>query len=137
MARSVRSSRSVVRRARARQLAVAREVQGQGLQVLGAVADAGGLVGDPFQVVVGLDGEAQGPQVAGGRLVEGQQADALLLDLDLLAVDLGIAGLDGGAGGGVGGLGRRQRVEHRLLAPQAHPVQPQHQVVNASQEFRH
>ena len=54
------------------------------------LGDVHGHVADPLQMSVDLDGCRDEPQVPGDRLPQGQQAYALLLDLRVELVDLGI-----------------------------------------------
>ncbi len=56
-----------------------------------AFADVGGEVADALQLAVDLDDGDEEAQIAGDRLVERQQLEALLFDLDLLLVDLEVA----------------------------------------------
>ncbi len=55
------------------------------------LGDVDGHVADPLQVAVDLDGRRDEAQIPGGGLPQGQEADALLLDLHVELVDLGIA----------------------------------------------
>ena len=61
-------------------------------QLYGALGDVGGEVADALQLVVDLDDGDDEAQVAGHRLVQRQQLEALLLDLDLDLVDLHVGG---------------------------------------------
>ncbi len=56
-------------------------------QPLGRLGDVDRVVADPLEVVGDLERRGQHPEVASHRLLQGQQVDALLLDLDLHAVD--------------------------------------------------
>ena len=72
-------------------------------------------VADALQLAVDLDHGDDEPQVAGHRLVQGQDLEALLLDLDLDLVDQDVARRSPGAPAGVALLDRRERHAQALL----------------------
>lgn len=72
-----------------------------GVEVEDGFAEAHGVVGDAFDVGVGLDDEHQASQVAGDGLVEGDESDGFLFDVDFLLVDFGVACAEGLGGGAV------------------------------------
>ena len=55
------------------------------------LGDVDGHVADPLEVAVDLDGRRDEAQIAGDGLTQGQKADALLLDLRVEPVDLGVS----------------------------------------------
>ncbi len=57
-----------------------------------ALGDVFGQIAHPLQIVVDLQHGHDEPQIGGHRLIEGQNLEALFLDLDLHAVDLGVVG---------------------------------------------
>ena len=57
------------------------------VQPLGRLGDVDRVVAHPLEVVGDLERGGEHPEVAGHRLLEGEEVDALLLDLDLHAVD--------------------------------------------------
>ena len=87
------------------------------------LGDVHRLVPDPLQVGVDLHGRGDEPEVGGHRLLEGEQAQAALVDLDLQIVDVLVRGddalrrIDAALDEGVGG------VVHALLDERAHVQQ--------------
>ena len=67
------------------------------VQLEGALADVHGHVADALQVGGDLEAGGDEAQIARRRLVQGQQAEAELVDLDVHAVD-GVVALDGHVG---------------------------------------
>ena len=63
-------------------------------QPLGALRDVHRVVADPLEVVGDLERRGEHAEVARHRLLEREEVDALLLDLDLHAVDDPVAGDD-------------------------------------------
>ena len=61
-------------------------------QAVRALADVDRQVGDPLQVAVDLQHRRHAPQVDGHRLMQGEDLEALFLDLDLAVVDRLLAG---------------------------------------------
>ena len=57
------------------------------VQPLRRLGDVDRVVAHPLEIVGDLERGGEHPEVAGHRLLEGEEVDALLLDLDLHAVD--------------------------------------------------
>ena len=86
------SASSAVSRMRAVRSAITGEAARHRHRVLvgklhGALADVGGEVADALELAVDLDDGDDEAQVAGHRLVQREELEALLLDLDLVLVD--------------------------------------------------
>ena len=60
-------------------------------QLHGALADVHGQVSHALQVGDDLDGCGHEPQIASRRLPDGEETDALFLDLDVEVIDDGVA----------------------------------------------
>ena len=52
------------------------------------LGDVHGLIADPLEVVVDLEGRGDEPEIRRRRLLQGQERDAAVVDLDLEVVDL-------------------------------------------------
>ena len=89
LVRASRLSRTWARASSARVLQLLGDGEGRGVvgELLDALGDVPGQVADPLEVAVDLEHRRDPPQVGGHRLVQGQDLQAVALDLDLPAVD--------------------------------------------------
>ena len=65
-----------------------------GRQLLDPLGDVPGQVAEPLEVAIDLENGGNPPQVRGDRLVQGQNPNALALDLDLPSVHRPLPSLD-------------------------------------------
>ena len=97
-------------------------------QVKRPLGDVLGQVADALELAVDLDDGGHEPQVAGHRLVEREDLEALLLDLDLVLVDQHVGGDHLASLGGIALLdgleGEAETLLHQRAERQDLPLQP-------------